>query len=50
MDVWIYDISIVDTSFDGILAVKFVHKEADGDFVVLFMLFVPWELNTSPWC
>lgn len=41
----IYDISVEDKSYDGILAVKFTHKDTERDFVV-FSCYLPPENST----
>ena len=40
-----YNISVIDKTVDGILGVKFVHKETDSDFVV-FSCYLPPENST----
>lgn len=40
-----YYITVVDKSFEGILAVKFVNKETDRDFVAL-SCYLPPENST----
>ena len=41
----IYDIGVEDKSYDGILAVKFTHKDTERDFVV-FSCYLPPENST----
>ena len=40
-----YNISVIDKTVDGIIGVKFVHKETDSDFVV-FSCYLPPENST----
>jgi hypothetical protein len=37
-----FNITVVDKSYDGILALKFVHRETEGDFIV-FSCYLPPE-------